>query len=87
MTITTAEAAAPETVETLPDLTGHDRCDNGGCNAAAYVRVRVSTGDLVFCGHHYARHESAVVAAGAQIRDERSRLWSSYLDIEATELR
>lgn len=89
MTTTTAE---PDTQTTqtdtadLPDLTGHDRCDNSGCNAAAYVRVALSAGDLVFCGHHYSNHETALATAGATIRDERKRLTVSYVDVEATEL-
>lgn len=30
-----------------------DRCDR--CGAQAYVMVRGSTGDLLFCGHHYEK--------------------------------
>lgn len=32
-------------------LTVQDRCDQ--CNAQAYVKINGSTGDLLFCGHHY----------------------------------
>ncbi len=89
MTTSTLDHETTETTEhTLPDLTGHDRCDNGGCNAASYVRARLpKTGlDLTFCGHHFAKHETGLAAAGAEIRDERARLSASYLDVEATEL-
>ena len=89
MTTTTAATLEPQTTtepEILPELSGHDRCDNGGCNAAAYVRVRMQAGDLVFCGHHYARHEAVIATSGATVRDDRSRLTVSYLDVEATEL-
>ena len=87
MTTTTAEPDTQTTTTAdLADLTGHDRCDNSGCNAAAYVRVALSTGDLVFCGHHYSNHETALATTGATIRDERKRLTVSYADVEATEL-
>ena len=32
-------------------LKATDRCDR--CSAQAYVLVKGSTGDLLFCGHHY----------------------------------
>ena len=32
-------------------LTALDRCDR--CNAQAYVKIAGSTGELLFCGHHY----------------------------------
>lgn len=32
-------------------LTIQDRCDK--CNAQAYVKINGSTGELLFCGHHY----------------------------------
>ena len=32
-------------------LKATDRCDS--CGAQAYVSVKGSTGDLMFCGHHY----------------------------------
>lgn len=32
-------------------LKATDRCDK--CGAHAYVLVKGSTGDLLFCGHHY----------------------------------
>ena len=38
--------------------TGHvlkvsDRCDQ--CNAQAFILVKGSTGELMFCGHHYEK--------------------------------
>ena len=86
-TLTAPDALIPEG-NGLPDLTGYDRCDHGGCNAQAYVRVRLpgSPSDLVFCGHDYAKHESAFFERGALIRDERERLLVSYSEVEATEL-
>ncbi len=55
-------------------LTRQDRCDR--CGAQAYVRA-VLPGDglsLHFCGHHFRAHELALVAAGAEIVDERHRI-------------
>mgnify|MGYP003348158757 CR=1 FL=1 len=34
-------------------LTAHDRCDQ--CSAQAYIRIKGSTGELYFCGHHYEK--------------------------------
>ncbi len=56
-------------------LTRQDRCDR--CGAQAYVRAALPGGDglaLLFCGHHFRAHELALVAAGAEILDERHRL-------------
>jgi hypothetical protein len=65
-------------------LTAFDRCDasavvggpngtsaRGACSAQAYVRAVLPSGqDLVFCAHHGRKHEAALAAAGATIRDE-----------------
>ena len=34
-------------------ITPHDYCDR--CVAKAYFLVSLTTGDLYFCGHHYAK--------------------------------
>jgi hypothetical protein len=50
-----------------------DRCDS--CGAQAFVAVIMSAGsELLFCGHHYRKHETALAAQGAQIHDERERI-------------
>lgn len=36
---------------TPPDV--NDRCDSVSCGAKALVTIKLKTGDLVFCGHHY----------------------------------
>lgn len=41
------------------ELSSNDRCDTGQCGAAALVRVSGVTGDLMFCGHHYAKVEGS----------------------------
>jgi hypothetical protein len=40
-------------------LTLNDRCDTGGCSAAALVLVRGIASELMFCGHHYERYEGS----------------------------
>ena len=40
---------------TAPTLTAADRCDR--CGAQAFVRVVLSAGDLLFCGHHARAYE------------------------------
>ncbi len=49
-----------------------DRCDN--CNAQAFVKVVDAAGqDLLFCGHHYSKHEVQLIIQGFTVsEDERS---------------
>ncbi|MBG0833267.1 hypothetical protein HS041_36820 [Planomonospora sp. ID67723] len=52
-----------------------DRCDQ--CGAQAFVRVVFGPSrDLLFCGHHYHRHEPTLVARHPYItvRDERHKI-------------
>lgn len=55
-----------------------DRCDR--CGAQAYVQVKGSTGDLLFCGHHYDKimnnpdSYTSMMAFMLEIVDERERL-------------
>lgn len=43
--------------------------------AQAWVRATFPSGhDLLFCAHHYASHEAALLNAGATIQDERHKL-------------
>lgn len=53
-------------------LTLSDRCDE--CGAQAFVRVFLPSGDLLFCGHHFAEKEPTFVARGYEIQDERDRI-------------
>ncbi len=47
-----------------------DRCDR--CPAQAFVRVNLTHGgELLMCGHHYSRHETALASTGAEIDDYR----------------
>ena len=61
------------TTLSTPALNVTDRCDR--CQAQAYVRVVLSGGsDLLFCGHHWSRHEDALRPQAEQIVDETHRL-------------
>lgn len=53
-------------------LTAADRCDQ--CGAQAYIRVQLSSGELLFCAHHGRRHAEALEARDAKIHDESGRL-------------
>jgi hypothetical protein len=58
---------------TAPALSATDRCDR--CSAQAYVRVVLPGGtDLLFCGHHWSRHEVVLRPQAVQIVDETHRL-------------
>ncbi len=56
-----------------PTLSATDRCDR--CNAQAYVRVVLSGDtDLLFCGHHWGRHEAVLRPKAIEVVDETHRL-------------
>jgi len=58
---------------TAPSLSATDRCDR--CNAQAYVRVVLTNGsDLLFCGHHWTRHEDALRPQASLVIDELHKL-------------
>lgn len=61
------------TTTMAPSLSATDRCDR--CGAQAYVRVVLTAGtDLLFCGHHWSTHESALRERAVEIVDELHRL-------------
>ena len=49
-----------------------DRCDS--CGAQAFVLVKGMSGELYFCGHHFAKHEDALNKFAYEIVDERDSL-------------
>lgn len=59
-------------------LTALDRCDS--CSAQAYIQIKGSTGDLMFCSHHYDKimndpdAYTKIMAFMLEILDERERL-------------
>jgi hypothetical protein len=73
MTMETAQEEV--TVEYL--LGPKDRCDQ--CSAEALVLVKLVTGELMFCGHHYNDNESALKKFAYEIIDERDKLIQNKL--------
>lgn len=49
-----------------------NRCDQ--CSAEALVLVKGVTGELMFCGHHYAKNEKALSTFAYETIDERDKL-------------
>jgi hypothetical protein len=60
-----------EVVET-DTLNANDRCDS--CQAQAYIWVNGVSGDLLFCGHHFTKHEDKIRSYAFEIIDERHKL-------------
>jgi len=64
-------------------LNALDRCDS--CSAQAYVQIKGSTGDLMFCGHHYEKimnnpdAYTKMMAFMLEVVDERDRLIENKL--------
>lgn len=50
---------------TIRILNRADRCDR--CGAAAAVALQFDSGELLFCGHHYAEHHPVLMTSGAVI--------------------
>ncbi len=64
------------TTTTPTPLTAADRCDR--CGAQAYVRVVLTSGDLLFCAHHARRHAEAFTDVAVRIQDETERLHEEH---------
>ena len=73
----------PTSKEKEYTLNALDRCDS--CSAQAYVQVKGSTGDLMFCGHHYEKimnnpdAYTKMMAFMLEVVDERDRLIENRL--------
>ena len=64
---------AEETEEVKSYVLGpKDRCDS--CSAEALVWVNGVAGELLFCGHHYAKHEEKLKDYAFEVIDERDKL-------------
>lgn len=59
-----------ESTVTEQVLTKQDRCD-ADCEAQARVLVKGIEGELLFCGHHYAKYETKLIEFSYEIVDER----------------
>ena len=57
-----------------------NRCD--ACSAEALVLVKGVSGELMFCGHHYAKNETALTKFAYEIVDEREKLIQNKLKDE-----
>jgi len=68
----TAETIEEQIIEKEYVLKAIDRCDS--CNAQAYVIVKGVTGELFFCGHHFAKNEVGLKEFAYEIIDEREKL-------------
>jgi len=62
----------PDTTAPLSQLSSLDRCDS--CGAQAYVRVRLQSGELYFCGHHASEVKAALEPTALEWLDETDRL-------------
>lgn len=58
-----------EPEEYVRKLTISDKCDN--CGHIAYVAVDKGDHRLLFCNHHFHKHEEAVLQWGSLVIDER----------------
>jgi uncharacterized Zn finger protein (UPF0148 family) len=70
-----SQLSTDESVDTLEaghTLTAFDRCDS--CGAQAYVRVTLSTGELLFCAHHGAKFKEKLAVTALNWHDESDRL-------------
>lgn len=56
----------------LPRLRPADRCDR--CGAQAFVRVFMFSTFLLFCGHHYAKHELGLAPVAEFVDDQREAI-------------
>lgn len=64
-----AESAVDELDYTLTAL---DRCDS--CGAQAYIKVTLSSGELLFCAHHGAKFKDKLYPTALSWHDETHRL-------------
>ena len=60
---------------TQSPLSASDRCDR--CGAQAYVRVKLATGELLFCGHHSKEYSVSLKRVAVEIEDQTDRLIES----------
>ena len=73
-----ARAMAGISTLTQSPLSASDRCDR--CGAQAYVRVKLATGELLFCGHHSKEYAVSLKRVAVEIEDQTDRLLESNRD-------
>lgn len=64
-----------EGMEPIFELRIADRCDVGRCGAQARVITLHNNGPLLWCAHHYAKHEG--ILAPRKVLDERDKINTS----------
>ncbi|MCL2595168.1 MAG: hypothetical protein FWD83_06575 [Promicromonosporaceae bacterium] len=69
---------APKTTCTAQTaaLDATDRCDR--CGAQAYVRVGLTAGELLFCGHHSKQFANSYEKKATFIQDETARFQAQF---------
>ena len=67
----TTEAGSSQSAAALA-LTITDRCD--ACGAQAYVRVTLTTGELLFCAHHANANKEKLQPIAISWQDETEKL-------------
>lgn len=67
-----AATDTPSTLDIVAPMSARDLCDS--CGAQAYVRVTLATGELLFCGHHAAKHRASLGDKVLNWHDETNRL-------------
>jgi hypothetical protein len=68
-----ANHGALDALESELSLTAADRCDS--CGAQAYIRVRLDSGELLFCAHHGKKHQEKLSQIAHSWHDETARLF------------
>jgi hypothetical protein len=76
MTQITSETSAVDELDAT--LTALDRCDS--CGAQAYIRVTLSSGELLFCAHHGAKFKDKLEPTALHWHDETARLHNLPVD-------
>ena len=71
--VTTLDEQTPSAADSNErPLTTADRCDV--CDAQAYVRVVMLTGELFFCAHHARQHGEKLKEVALLFQDETATL-------------
>lgn len=72
----TADQTVDSTNEStaVSTLNANDRCDI--CGAQAYIRVTLTTGELIFCSHHGNEKRAKLEAIALDWHDETEKLLS-----------
>ena len=69
MTTALTDIPADKPMPAMPPLVLADRCDR--CGSQAFVRVFIGESELMFCGHHYTKHEAGLAGSATHVQDER----------------